>query len=278
MSKSNSNFDYVISSNPHSLPEILKETLSYHELLGYLVWRDFSGRYRQSVLGIGWAIINPFVQMVVFSIIFGGIAELDSNGVPYPILTFTAIVPWTFFSSSLSGSINSIVANSGMIKKVYFPRMIYPVQAIITRLPDFFISFSIIIVLLFLYRIPLSPRLLFLPLFLIYACFVILAFSLWLAPLNVQFRDVRQASAFLISIWMWLTPVAYSMSVVDEQWRLLYGLNPVVLLTEGFRWMLLDQNFPSIEIILPSLVITICLFITGALYFNRMESNFADIA
>lgn len=278
MQTSDPQFDYIIKAGSDSLLDVLRDVWRFRELLGFMIWRDFTGRYRQTVLGIGWAIINPFIQMIVFSIIFGGIAKLDSNGVPYPILTYTALVPWTFFSSSLAGAINSIVSNAGMIKKVYFPRMIYPIQAVVTRLPDFFLSFSLLILLSLFYGIPLTWRLLLLPLFLLYTIFIALSIGLWLAPLNVKFRDVRHASSFMISIMMWLTPVAYSINVVNEEWRLLYALNPIATVTEGFRWMVLGQAFPPIEIILTGFTVTTCLFITGILYFNRTESNFADIA
>lgn len=278
MKPSTKHFDYIITSTPDTLYDIAVEVWRFRELLGLMIWRDFTGRYRQTILGIGWAIVNPFIQMIVFSIIFGGIAQLDSNGVPYPILTYTALVPWTYFSSSLSDAINSIVANSGMIKKIYFPRMIYPLKSVTTRLPDFILSFTLLMLLALIYGITFTWRLLFLPVFLLYTIMIALSIGFWLAPLNVKFRDVRHASVFMINILMWLTPVAYSMNVVDEKWRLLYALNPIATVTEGFRWMVLGQDFPPVEIALTGFLITLCLFVTGLMYFNRTESNFADIA
>jgi lipopolysaccharide transport system permease protein len=255
----------------------LRELWTYHELLFFLIWRDIQVRYRQTVLGVTWALLQPLFTMVIFSVIFGSFAKLPSEGVPYPIFTYTALLPWHLFSNALSRSSESVVGESRLLTKIYFPRLIIPLSSVGTGIVDFFLSFIILIVLMIFYAIPFSWKMAAMPLFILLALLSALSVGLWLSALNVQYRDVRHTVPFLVTAWMYATPIAYSATLVPERWRALYGLNPMVGVVEGFRWMLLDKPFPDVQMFIVSTAAMLVLLISGLVYFKRMENYFADV-
>lgn len=255
----------------------LRELWSYHELLFFLVWRDIKVRYRQTVLGVLWAILQPLFTMIIFSVIFGNFAKLPSEGVPYPIFTYTALLPWHLFSNALSSSSGSVVGESRLVSKIYFPRLIIPLSSVGTGIVDFMLSFLILIGMMIFYGVSFSWKLAAMPIFILLALLSALAVGLWLSALNVKYRDVRYTVPFLVSAWMYATPVAYSATLVPEKWRTLYGLNPMVGVVEGFRWMLLDKPFPDMRMFIVSIAAILVLFISGLAYFKRMENYFADV-
>ena len=255
----------------------LRDLWTYRELLYFLTWRDVKVRYKQTVLGVAWAIIQPLMTMVVFTIFFGRLAKVPSDGLPYPLFSFCALLPWTLFSRALSESSNSLVANSNLISKVYFPRLVIPIAAILAGLIDFGIAFIILFGMMASYGIFPSIAILFLPAFILFAIVTALAVSLWLSALNVEYRDVRYTIPFLTQIWMFASPIAYSSSLVPEEWRFIYGLNPLAGVIEGFRWALLGKIHPNWELLAASVVIVLLLLITGLIYFKRMENTFADV-
>jgi len=248
----------------------------YRELLFLLTWRDIKVRYMQTVLGIGWAILQPLLTMVIFSVIFGQLAKLPSDGIPYPIFTFTALLPWQLFAFALTNSSNSLVGSQSLVSKVYFPRLVIPIASVLPGLVDFAFSFLILLVMMVYYHIPMNARMLTLPLFLALALASALAVGLWLSALNVEYRDIRYVVPFLTLFWQYLTPVAYSASLIPEKWRLLYGLNPMTGVVEGFRWALLGNGHIN-GLIWVSLTIIIVLLVSGLAYFKRMEATFADV-
>lgn len=254
----------------------LTDLWRYRELLLLLTWRDIKVRYAQTVLGAAWAIIQPLLTMVIFSIIFGELAKLPSDDIPYPIFTYTALLPWQLFAFSLTNSSNSLVGSQTLISKVYFPRLIIPIASVLPALVDFAVSFLILIGMLFYYHIPLTPRILVLPLFLLLAVATALAVGLWLSALNVEYRDIRYVLPFLTLFWQYATPVAYSSSLIPEKWRLLYGLNPMTGVVEGFRWALLGSGRVDGMIWVSVGIIFLILF-SGLAYFKRMEATFADV-
>jgi len=254
----------------------LKEIWSYRELLYFLIWRDVKVRYKQTALGAAWAIIQPFFTMIVFSLFFGGLAKVPSDGVPYPIFSFTALVPWTFFANGLSLSANSLVSSAQLVSKVYFPRLIVPSATVFSGLIDFALAFVVLIGMMLVYGIVPTARIVFLPIFLLLALIASLGAGLWLSAINVQFRDVKYVVPFLTQFWLFITPIAYASSLLSEPWRTLYGLNPMVGVLEGFRWALLGATPPGALLGL-SAVAAVVLLVTGALYFRRMEKNFADV-
>jgi lipopolysaccharide transport system permease protein len=248
----------------------------YRELLLLLTWRDIKVRYAQTVLGATWAIIQPLLTMVIFSIIFGQLAKLPSDGVPYPIFTYTALLPWQLFAFSLTNSSQSLVGSQNLVSKVYFPRLVIPIASVLPGLLDFAISFLVLIGMLVYYQIPLTARIFILPLFLLLAVMSALAVGLWLSALNVKYRDIRYVVPFMTLFWQYATPVAYSASLIPAKWRLLYGLNPMTGVVEGFRWALLGSG--KIDgMIWISMGIIILLLISGLAYFKRMEATFADV-
>lgn len=255
----------------------LSELVEYRELLYFLVWRDIKVRYKQTALGASWAIIQPFFTMVVFSLFFGKLAKIPSDGVPYPIFSFAALVPWTFFATSLTNASNSLVGSSNLIKKVYFPRLAIPIATVLSGLIDFAIAFGMLILLMIWYGVSPSANMLWLPLFLLLALATALGVGLWLSAMNVQYRDVKYVVPFLIQFWLFATPVAYPSSLLDEKWRALYALNPMVGVVEGFRWSLLNTNTRPDRIALISAVAAAVILVTGAFYFRRMERTFADV-
>ncbi|HEY2090566.1 MAG TPA: ABC transporter permease [Thermoanaerobaculia bacterium] len=255
----------------------LAEIWHYRELLYFLIWRDIRVKYKQTALGILWALLQPVALMAIFSLFLGRYAQVPSGGTPYPIMVLAGLLPWQLFSQALSESSNSVVASERLITKVYFPRVIIPAAAVGSAIPDFCIGFFVLIGLLPYYGIPITVRLLIAPLFVALALLVAFAVGLWLSALNVQYRDVRHAIGFLIQAWMFVTPVVYPLSVVPHKWRHLYALNPMVGVIEGFRRSVVEQQpFPG-RIILVSVFATVVVLAGGLFYFRRMEQTFADI-
>lgn len=254
-----------------------REIWEYRELLYFLIWRDVKVRYKQTVLGIGWAIIQPFLTMVVFSIFFGKLAKMPSDGIPYPIFAYAGLVPWTFFSNGLSKGSNSLVSSSNLIKKIYFPRLIIPVSSVLSGLLDFILAFIILIGMMFYFGIFPGSKIMWIPLLLSLSLLTSLSVSLWLSAMNVQFRDVQYITPFLTQLWLFATPIAYPSSLLSEPWRTIYGLNPMVGVVEGFRWALLNTDTAPGPVIVVSSLVTVILLIGGALYFRRMEKSFADV-
>lgn len=255
----------------------LNELWEYRELLYFLTWRDIKVRYKQTVLGAAWAIIQPFFTMVVFSVFFGRLAKMPSDGLPYPIFAFTALVPWTFFANGLSQSSNSLVGSANLIQKVYFPRLIIPISSVGSGLVDFVIAFGVLVCMMLYYGVSLTPAVLMLPLFLLLALVTSLGVGLWLSALNVEYRDVRYVIPFLTQFWLFATPIAYPSSLLSEPWRTVYGLNPMVGVVEGFRWALLHSNAAPGPMIFVSSAAALIILVTGAFYFRRMERTFADV-
>lgn len=256
----------------------LKDVWEYRELLFFLAWRDIQIRYKQTVLGAAWAVIQPFMTMVVFSIFFGKLAKIPSDGMPYPIFAYAALVPWTFFANALSQASNSLVGSSNLIKKVYFPRLIIPVSAVMSGILDFLISFLVLIALMVFYGIvPDLSHLVWIPVFTLLALTCALGVGLWLSAINAEYRDIRHAVPFLIQFWLFATPVAYPASLLQEPWRTIYGLNPMVGVIEGFRWALLGSDSSMQGPLIMSALVSVILLVSGAFYFRRMEKNFADL-
>jgi len=248
----------------------------YRELLYFLTWRDIKVRYKQTILGAAWAILQPLLTMLVFSVIFGQLAKLPSDGIPYPIFTYTALLPWQLFAFALTNSSNSLVGSQNLVSKVYFPRLVIPIASVLPGLVDFAISFAVLLGMMLYFQIPLTGRVLVLPVFLLLALATALGVGLWLSALNVEYRDIRYVVPFLTMFWQYATPVAYSSSLIPERWRLLYGLNPMTGVVEGFRWALLGKGDVG-GLLWISIIIIILLVITGLLYFKRMETTFADV-
>jgi lipopolysaccharide transport system permease protein len=249
----------------------------YRELLVFFAWRDIKVRYKQTILGALWAIIQPFFTMVIFSLFFGRLAHVPSDGVPYPIFSYTALVPWTFFATALAQASNSLVSSANMIKKIYFPRLALPIATVLAGLLDFALAFIVLLGMMFFYRMVPTINIIWLPFFLLLALVTSLGVSLWLSAMNVQFRDVRYTIPFLTQVWLFLTPIAYPSSSIPEPWRTLYGINPMAGVVEGFRWALLGTDTAPGPMIVVSSVVALVLFLSGALYFRRMEQSFADV-
>ena len=254
-----------------------RELWEYRELLFFFVWRDIKVRYKQTVLGAAWAIIQPFFTMVIFSLFFGRLANVPSDGLPYPIFSYAALVPWTFFATALTQASNSLVMNANMVKKIYFPRLTLPIATVLAGVVDFALAFLVLIGMMLFYRLAPTINVIWLPLFLLLALVTSLGVSLWLSAMNVQFRDVHYTIPFLTQAWLLITPIAYPSSLLSEPWHTLYGLNPMAGVVEGFRWALLGTDTPPGPMTLVSALVALALFIGGAFYFRRMEQGFADV-
>ena len=255
----------------------LGEVLERRELVYFLTWRDVKVRYKQTLLGAAWAILQPLLGMVVFSVFFGRLAKMPSDGVPYPIFVFSALVPWTFFANALTQSANSLVSNAALLKKVYLPRLAVPIASVLSGVLDFFLALAVLLGMMAYYGIALTMNILVFPLFLTIALVTALGAGLWLAALNVQFRDVRHAVPFLVQFWLFATPIAYPSSLLEGTARTLFGLNPMVGVVEGFRWALLGAGNPPGAMLATSAAIAVLMLVTGAMYFSRMERTFADV-
>jgi lipopolysaccharide transport system permease protein len=249
----------------------------YRELLYFLVWRDVKVRYKQTFIGAGWAIFQPAMTMAIFTVIFGNLAKIPSDGLPYAVFAYTALLPWTYFSSALSRSGLGLVSNANLITKVYFPRLIIPLASVIAPAVDFFFAFLVLLGLMAWFGIVPTLGLLVLPLLFLFAMITALAIGLWLAPLNARYRDVGHTIPFLTQFWMFASPVVYPVSLIPESWRLLYSLNPMVGVIEGFRWALLGKGSPEFAPMLVSVVVVLVLLVGGIVFFRRMEQTLADV-
>jgi lipopolysaccharide transport system permease protein len=255
----------------------LNEIWEYRELVSIFVWRDLKVRYRQTVIGILWAILQPFLTMVIFSIFFGRLAGIQSDGIPYPIFSYAALVPWTFFANSINQASNSLVNNADMIKKIYFPRLTMPLASVLAGLVDFILAFIILLGMMLYYGYVPTINIIWFPVFILLAMMTALGVSLWLSAMNVQFRDVRYMIPFITQAWLFATPVAYPSSLLSEPWRTLYGLNPMVGVVEGFRWALLGTDTAPGPMFLISFLVALAVLLSGVYYFRRMEKTFADV-
>ena len=255
----------------------LRGVWEYRELVWFLIWRDIKVRYKQASLGIAWAVIQPVMTMLVFTLIFGRLAQLPSDGLPYPVFTFTALLPWQLFSGALTGSANSVVNSASLISKVYFPRLVIPIASVMATLVDFSISFGVLLGLMAWYGISLRLAVVVLPLLVMLALAIALAVGLWAAALNVRYRDVRHVMPFVVQFWLLASPVAYSTSLITSPaWRAVYSLNPMVGVIEGFRWAVLGSTPPSV-LMVPSVLVTGVLLAGGLFFFRRTEASFADV-
>ncbi len=253
------------------------EMWAYRELLYFFVWRDIKVRYKQTVIGAGWAILQPFATMVVFSLFFGKLAKLPPKGIPYPIFFYCALLPWTYFAGALAGATSTVVENQRLITKVYFPRILLPLASVISGLVDFAIAFLMLIAMALYYGMAPTAAALLLPAFLLLAILTALAAGLWLSALNAIYRDVRYVMPFLVQFWMFASPVAYPSTLVPERWRWIYGLNPMAGVIEGFRWAITGQGEAPGGLIFVSAGGVIVLLVGGLIYFRRMESTVADV-
>ena len=254
-----------------------KELWHYRELLYFLTWRDVKVRYKQTVLGAAWAIIQPLSMMLVFSLFFGRLAKIPSDGIPYPLFTFCALIPWQLFAHSLTESSNSLVGNQHLITKIYFPRLVIPISAVLAGVVDFLIAFVILLLMMLYYGVSPGWAVITLPGFVLLTIITALGVGLWLSALNVKYRDVRYTMSFLVQFWLFATPVAYSSNLIPEKWRIVYGLNPMAGVVEGFRWALLGNAPPSGRMLWVSIGVVIVVLVGGLYYFRRMEQEFADI-
>lgn len=256
----------------------LRDLWIYRELVYFLTWRDLKVRYKQSVLGVLWAIIKPFLAMVVFTIFFGNLAKLPSDGLPYPIWSYTGLLPWEFFAAALSVSARSMLTSGNMVSKIYFPRIIVPLASVFANLVDFLIAFVILIGMMIFYHITPTINMLWLPAFMLLAIITALGVGLWFSALLVMYRDINYMLPFITQLWMFISPVVYASSIVPEKWRVLYSLNPMAGVVEGFRWALLgtQQSISPLMIAISS-IIALTLFISGLFFFRRMERVFADM-
>jgi lipopolysaccharide transport system permease protein len=263
---------------PHGWTALeLGELAEYHELAAFLIWRDVKVRYKQTALGVAWAILQPLMAMLLFTIVFGRIAQLPSDGVPYPLFTLAALLPWQLFSASLSGAAASVVGGGGLLTKVYFPRLILPIAASLAPLVDFAISLVVLAALMAYYHVMPTPAIVTLPAFLLLALVAAIGVGLWFAALNVRFRDVQYVMPFLIQLWLFASPVAYSASMIHSPLaRAVYALNPMAGVIQGFRWALLGSTAPF-DFIWPSVAVAAVLLVSGVIFFKRMENTFADV-
>jgi lipopolysaccharide transport system permease protein len=270
-------YDLVIETG-HIQRNYWRDIWHYRELFYFLAWRDILVRYKQTAIGLAWSIIRPLLTMVVFTFVFGRLAKLPSNGIPYPILVFSAMLPWQFFSTSFTEVSNSLIGNTNMLTKIYFPRVIIPVSTVIVNFVDFLISFVILCGLMIGFHFVPSWTIVFLPLFLLLVLIISMGAGFYIAAVNVKYRDFRYIVPFIVQLGLYISPVGFSSNVVPEKWRLLYSLNPMVGVIDGFRWSIIGN---SAELYLPGLLLSIgvslLLFILGIWYFRKVERNFADI-
>ncbi len=267
----------VIRPSAGWVPLDLTELWAYRELLYFLTWRDIKVRYKQTALGAAWAILQPVLTMVVFTVVFGKLAKIPSDGLPYPVFSFCALLPWQLFSYALSQASNSLVGSQNLITKVYFPRLIIPLSSVLAGLVDFAIAFVILLALMAGYGVRPGWQVVFLPLFVLFAMVAALAVGLWLSALNVEYRDVRYTIPFLTQFWLYASPVAYSSTLVPARWRVLFGLNPMAGVIDGFRWALTGRTSAPGPMTIVSAVVVLALLAGGLYYFRRMEKTFADV-
>src|SRR5579862_2882361 len=263
---------------PHGWFELnLREMWAYRELLYFLVWRDLKIRYKQTAIGVAWVVIQPFMTMMIFTLVFGRLAKMPSQGLPYPVFYYAALLPWTYFASSLTSATNTVVENERMITKVYFPKMILPFSAVLSGLVDFGIGFVLLLSMMLYYHMIPTIATLLVPFFLLLAVMTALAVGLWLSALNAIYRDVRYMVPFIVQFWLFASPVAYPSALVPERWRALYGLNPMAGVIEGFRWSLTGQGRPPDMMFAVSAGMVFVLLFGGLVYFQKMETTIADV-
>lgn len=255
----------------------LAELWEYRELVYLMVWRELKVRYKQTMLGVAWAVVQPFFTMIVFSVIFGRLAGLPSDGLPYPVFSFAALLPWQLFSLALNESSNSVVTNQRLLTKIYFPRLLLPISAVAVALSDFAIAFVVLLAMMAYYGVAPSIAIVTIPLWTLLAVVSALGIGLWLAALNVRYRDIRYTLPFLTQIWLYATPIAYSTSLIPERWRPLYALNPMVGVVEGFRWALLGSGSLPGRMLMISTGAVLTILISGLFYFRTTERTFADV-
>ena len=256
----------------------LKELWDYREVMYFLAWRDVKVRYKQTVFGSAWAILQPLLTMVIFSVIFGRVAKMPSDGIPYPIFSYAALVPWYFFANSITKASNSLVTAGNILKQIYFPRLAMPISAVLANVLDFALAFIVLLVMMVYFGVVPTVNVVWLPALLLLAFGASLGVSLVLAAMNVQFRDVRHAVTFLVQAWMFATPVVYPSSLIEDPfWYAMYSLNPMVGVIEGFRWALLGTEAAPTVSMLISAAVSVGLVVVGSLYFKRMERTFADV-
>lgn len=275
-SSTNKQFTVIVPSKGWASLD-LTAVWDYRELLFFLTWREVKVRYKQTAIGAAWALLQPLLNMLIFSLFFGRLAKMPSEGVPYPIFSLAGLVPWTFFVNGLTQASNSLVGSANLITKVYFPRLAIPISSILSGLIDFAIGFVLLLVMMASYGIVPSLKLLWLPFLLVLAVITALGVGLWLSALNVEYRDVRYVVPFLTQFWMFATPIVYPSSLLHEPWRTVYGLNPMVGVVEGFRWALLDAGPAPGAMLGASTATAVVLLVTGLYYFRRMERTFADV-
>lgn len=266
----------VIEPRRSPLDLDLRAIWQFRELLYFLVWRDIKVRYKQTVLGVGWAILQPLLTMMIFTIVFSYFAKIPSEGIPYPIFAYSALLPWTYFAQAIGRCSSSVIGDASLITKVYFPRLIIPLASVIPPLVDFCWSLLILVGMMAWYGIGITWNLLAMPAFLLLALLTALGVGLWLSALNVRYRDVTHVVPFLIQIWMFASPIVYPVSLVPEKWRLLYSLNPMVGVIEGFRWAVLGKGAPDLLVLGISSFMVLVLLVGGLVFFKRMEKTFAD--
>lgn len=293
----------MINASSDTLINGLRDVWQYRELAFFLSLRSIKIRYQQTILGVTWAIIQPLTTMVVFTIFFGGLAQIPSDGIPYPVFSYTALVPWTMFAAGINQTANSLVGNSNLIRKVYFPRLVIPISTTLSVIIDFLLSFSVLIVLIVVFylfqsttytsplaavtpldlpvfaqnTIQITSNVVFLPFFFLLALSTSLGVGLWFSALNVQFRDVRYTLPFIVQLWLFITPIAYPSSLIDEPFRTIYGINPMTGVVEGFRWALLGVDTSPGAMLIASTTVSLIILSSGYWYFKRVENNFADI-
>lgn len=266
-----------IESSSGWIPINFQELWDYRELMFFFVWRDIKVRYKQTVIGAAWAIIQPFFTMVIFSLFFGRLGKMASDNLPYPLFSYAALVPWTLFANSLTQASNSLVINANMVKKIYFPRLTMPIGTVLAGLLDFVLAFIVLLGMMVFYGITPTINAVWLPFFALLALVTSLGVGFWLSAMNVQFRDVRYTVPFITQAWLFATPIAYPSSLLPEFWRPFYGINPMVGVVEGFRWALLGTETMPGPIIIVSSIFAVILLVSGAFYFRRMEKTFADV-
>jgi lipopolysaccharide transport system permease protein len=254
----------------------LRDLWTYRELVFFMIWRDIKVRYKQTLLGAAWAVIQPVLTMLVFNFVFGTVAKVPTEGIPYPIFSYTALLPWGLFTAALNNASRSLTSNQNMVTKIYFPRLVLPLASVLGGLVDFAIAFLILIVMMVYYKVTPTAAIWTLPLFLLLTVVTALGVALWLSAINVQYRDVNYALPFLTQFWLFLTPVAYSAKVISEKWQIVYSLNPMAGVVNGFRWALLGtKTGPNLNMAV-SIGIALIFLISGLFYFRSMERTFAD--
>jgi len=254
----------------------VRELWAYRELVYFLTWRDIKVRYKQTAIGVAWAVLQPLAMMVVFTLFFGRLAKIPSEGVPYPLFAYAALLPWQLFSRTLSESTNSLVTDQRLITRVYFPRIIVPLATTLAATVDFAISAGLLVALMFIYGVAPGAAVVWLPFFVLLMLITVLGTGFWLSALNVEYRDVMYTMPFLNQFWLFLTPVVYPSSLVPEQWRVLYGLNPMAGVVEGFRWALLGVGEGPSPMLAASALVAVSLFVSGIIWFHRREQTFVD--